>query len=82
MAVEREPGGTRLVDVLDRVLDKGIVIDARLRVSAGGIDLRSVRVTVLMDGDDPHDHDRDPRTPARAVRVPRPRVVVNAYCRR
>ena len=39
MAVERAPGGTSLIDVLDRVLDKGIVIDAYVRVSLVGIDL-------------------------------------------
>jgi hypothetical protein len=33
MAVERAPGGTSLIDVLDRVLDKGIVIDAWVRIS-------------------------------------------------
>ena len=27
MAVERSPSGSSLIDVLDRVLDKGIVID-------------------------------------------------------
>src|SRR6266542_6023084 len=37
--VERAPGGTSLIDVLDRVLDKGIVIDAWVRVSLVGIDL-------------------------------------------
>ena len=31
--------GTGLVDVLDRVLDKGIVIDAWVRVSLVGIEL-------------------------------------------
>ena len=31
--------GTCLIDVLDRVLDKGIVIDAWVRVSLVGIDL-------------------------------------------
>jgi len=36
MAVERSPGGTSLIDVLDRVLDKGIVIDAWVRVSLSG----------------------------------------------
>ena len=30
MAVERVSGGSSLIDVLDRVLDKGIVIDAGL----------------------------------------------------
>ncbi len=39
MAVERAAGGTSLIDVLDRVLDKGIVIDAWVRVSLVGIDL-------------------------------------------
>jgi hypothetical protein len=38
MAVERAAGGTSLIDVLDRVLDKGIVIDAWVRVSLVGID--------------------------------------------
>jgi hypothetical protein len=38
-AVERASGGTSLIDVLDRVLDKGIVIDAWVRVSLVGIDL-------------------------------------------
>ena len=47
MAVERAPGGTSLIDVLDRVLDKGIVIDAYVRVSLVGIDL----VTVEAFGD-------------------------------
>ena len=38
MPVERASGGTSLIDVLDRVLDKGIVIDAWVRVSLVGID--------------------------------------------
>ena len=37
MAVERAAGGSSLIDVLDRVLDKGIVIDAWVRVSLVGI---------------------------------------------
>ena len=36
MPVERAAGGTSLIDVLDRVLDKGIVIDAWVRVSLVG----------------------------------------------
>ena len=40
MAVfERSPGVSSLIDVLDRMLDKGIVIDGRARVSLVGIDL-------------------------------------------
>ena len=45
MPVERASGGTSLIDVLDRVLDKGIVIDAWVRVSLVGIDLITRRGT-------------------------------------
>ena len=48
MAVERRPGGTSLIDVLDRVLDKGIVIDAWVRISLVGIDLITVEARVVV----------------------------------
>ena len=48
MPVERTPGGTSLIDVLDRVLDKGIVIDAWVRVSLVGIDLITVEARVVV----------------------------------
>jgi gas vesicle structural protein len=48
MPVERSQGGTSLVDVLDRVLDKGIVIDAWVRVSLVGIDLITVEARVVV----------------------------------
>ena len=48
MAVERTPGGSSLIDVLDRVLDKGIVIDAYVRVSLVGIDLVTVEARVVV----------------------------------
>src|SRR6476620_6534141 len=48
MAVERQPGGTSLIDVLDRVLDKGIVIDAWVRVSLVGIDLITVEARIVV----------------------------------
>ena len=47
-AVERAPGGTSLIDVLDRVLDKGIVIDAWVRISLVGIDLITVEARVVV----------------------------------
>jgi hypothetical protein len=46
--VERAAGGTSLIDVLDRVLDKGIVIDAWVRVSLVGIDLITVEARVVV----------------------------------
>jgi hypothetical protein len=48
VAVERTPGGASLIDVLDRVLDKGIVIDAWVRVSLVGIDLLTVEARVVV----------------------------------
>jgi len=47
--MEIERIGTRsLIDVLDRVLDKGIVIDAWVRVSLVGIDLITVEARVVV----------------------------------
>src|SRR5690349_21727893 len=48
MAVERSPSGSSLIDVLDRVLDKGIVIDAWVRVSLVGIDLITVEARIVV----------------------------------
>lgn len=48
MTVERTPAGSSLIDVLDRVLDKGIVIDAWVRVSLVGIDLVTVEARVVV----------------------------------
>lgn len=48
MAVERASGGSSLIDVLDRILDKGIVIDAWVRISLVGIDLITVEARVVV----------------------------------
>lgn len=48
MAVERTPSGSSLIDVLDRVLDKGIVIDAWVRVSLIGVDLVTIEARVVV----------------------------------
>ena len=48
MSVDRSSTSTSLVDVLDRVLDKGIVIDAWVRVSVVGIDLITVEARVVV----------------------------------
>jgi len=45
----RAPGADGgLIDVLDRVLDKGIVIDGWVRMSVIGIDLLSVEMKVVV----------------------------------
>ncbi|TME27102.1 MAG: gas vesicle protein GvpA [Chloroflexi bacterium] len=40
--LERSRGETSFIDVLDRVLDKGVVIDGWARVSVAGIDLMTI----------------------------------------
>src|SRR5215831_3524632 len=48
MSVERTLGGTSLVDVVDRVLDKGIVIDAWARISLVGIELVAIEARIVV----------------------------------
>jgi len=48
MTLERAAGGSSLIDVLDRVLDKGIVVDAWVRVSLVGIDLLTVEARIVV----------------------------------
>jgi gas vesicle structural protein len=48
MNIERASTASSLIDVLDRVLDKGIVIDAWVRVSVIGIDLITVEARVVV----------------------------------
>ena len=48
MVVERAPGNSSLVDVFDRVLDKGIVIDGWARLSVAGIDLVGLEMKVIV----------------------------------
>jgi hypothetical protein len=48
IVLERVAGNSSLIEVLDRVLDKGIVIDAWVRVSLVGIDLITVEARVVV----------------------------------
>jgi hypothetical protein len=48
MAVEKTMGSSSLVEVIDRILDKGIVIDAWVRVSLVGIELLSIEARVVV----------------------------------
>ncbi len=56
MPVQRAPGSTSVLDVLDRVLDKGIVIDAWMRVSVMGIDLITVEARVVVASIETYQH--------------------------
>ena len=43
-----EPISATLIEVLDRILDKGIVIDAWVRVSLVGVDVATVQARVVI----------------------------------
>ena len=45
--IESAPASWSVIDLLDLVLDSGIVIDSSVRVSATGIDLLAVEVVVV-----------------------------------
>lgn len=48
MAVEKTMASSSLVEVIDRILDKGIVIDAWVRVSLVGIELLTIEARVVV----------------------------------
>jgi len=52
VSVERisptQPRATSLVDILDRVLDKGLVVAGDIRVSLANVELLTVRVRLLV----------------------------------
>ena len=48
MQIERSPGTSNVIDILDRVLDKGIVIDAWVRISAVGIELVTIEARIVV----------------------------------
>src|SRR6185503_18170222 len=47
-SADQPSNGASVIDVLDHVLDKGIVIDAWVKVSLVGIDLLTVEARVLV----------------------------------
>jgi hypothetical protein len=48
MAVEKAMASSSLVEVIDRILDKGIVIDAWARISLVGIELLTIEARVVI----------------------------------
>lgn len=48
MAVEKAISSSSLVEVVDRILDKGVVIDAWVRVSLVGIELLAIEARVVV----------------------------------
>ncbi|MBI4758057.1 MAG: gas vesicle structural protein GvpA [Chloroflexi bacterium] len=52
MAVEKAIASSSLAQVVDRILDKGIVIDAWVRISLVGIELLAIEARVVVAGVD------------------------------
>ncbi len=50
MAMEKAIASSSLVEVIDRVLDKGLVIDAWVRLSLVGIELLAIEARVVVAG--------------------------------
>jgi len=48
MAVEKAVASSSLVEVVDRILDKGVVVDAWVRVSLVGIELLAIEARVVV----------------------------------
>lgn len=48
MAIEKSVASTSLAEVVDRILDKGVVVDAFIRVSLVGIELLAVEVRAVV----------------------------------
>ncbi len=46
--VEKSMASSSLVEVVDRILDKGVVIDAWVRVSLVGIELLAIEARVVI----------------------------------
>jgi hypothetical protein len=54
MAIERTPRHASQIDILDRILDRGIVIDAWARLSLVGIDLLTVEGRIVVASIETH----------------------------
>jgi hypothetical protein len=52
VAVEKAIASSSLAEVVDRILDKGVVIDAWVRVSLVGIELLAIEARVVVAGVD------------------------------
>jgi len=48
MAVEKAIASSSLVEVVDRILDKGVVVDAWVRVSLVGIELLAIEARAVV----------------------------------
>jgi hypothetical protein len=54
MSVERKPAGVELIDLLDRILDRGIVVDASNLLHLNGGDLTKQNTHVVIASVETH----------------------------
>ncbi len=52
MAVEKSMGSSSLAEVVDRILDKGVVVDAWVRISLVGIEILAIEARAVVAGVD------------------------------
>lgn len=52
MAVEKSMASSSLAEVVDRILDKGVVVDAWVRASLVGIEILSIEARAVVSGVD------------------------------
>src|SRR5688500_6507069 len=48
LSLDRQRSGTGLVDVLDRVLDKGLLVAGDIRVSLAEVELLTIRIRLIV----------------------------------
>lgn len=48
MAIEKSTASASIAEVVDRILDKGVVVDAFIRVSLVGIELIAIEVRAIV----------------------------------
>lgn len=52
MSIEKSMGSSSLAEVVDRILDKGVVVDAWVRVSLVGIEILAIEARAVVAGVD------------------------------
>ena len=75
MTVRRATRDIEIVDLLDRILDKGIVIDAWMRISLVGIDLIAVDARVVVASIDTYRKHAPPIGLLDLVALPQPPIL-------
>jgi len=48
LEAERDGGGGGLVDVIDRILDKGLIINADIMISVAGVELLGIKIRAAL----------------------------------